>query len=81
MAHPKDDDLQAELQSHIAIEKARLMAEEGKSAEEAERLARAVFGNMLRTREDVRETWGFAGLEPRTAALVGVCCFGLPAGR
>jgi len=71
--HKKDDDLNAELQAHIAIEKARLMAEEGKEPEEAERIARASFGNVLRTREDVRETWGFAaGME----RFVQDCRFG-----
>lgn len=58
----RESELTDELTAHLEIEKAR-QREEGKSPEEAERAARTAFGNLTTTREDVREAWGWAGIE------------------
>jgi MacB-like periplasmic core domain len=58
----QDEDIAEELESHLAIEVARLM-EDGLSREEAERQARRAFGNVGLIRETTREAWGSVWLE------------------
>ncbi len=58
----QESDLSEELRAHLAIE-ARQRMEDGESPEEAARDASRVFGNLTKIREDVRETWRWAGLE------------------
>ena len=67
-----DDDLSEELRAHLAIEVQQRM-EAGESFDEAAPAARRAFGNIARTQEDIREQWGWAGVE-RFAEDVG---FGL----
>ncbi|MBS1825771.1 MAG: ABC transporter permease [Acidobacteria bacterium] len=55
-------DLRAELESHVVLERERLR-EAGFDADEAERMARASFGNVTQTEEDVHEAWGWAGVD------------------
>jgi len=57
----EEDDLAEELQAHLAIER-RQRVEGGESPEEAARHARRDFGSEERIREEVRESWGWAGL-------------------
>jgi predicted permease len=57
-----EDDLQRELQSHLAAEVAE-QQECGVSVEEAGHAAQRAFGNTTRVAEEVRESWSFAWLE------------------
>ena len=57
-----DDDLRQEIESHIAIEKAEQTAA-GTPDSEADRAARASFGNVTRVHENVREQWGWSPVE------------------
>ena len=58
----QENDLKEEIRSHLEIEKAEQVAS-GSSSQEAEDSARLAFGNMLKTEEDVRETWRWTSLE------------------
>src|SRR5215468_3759361 len=58
----EETDLAEELRAHLAIE-ARQRGDAGQSPEEAEAAARRVFGSVATIQEDVRETWGWAGVE------------------
>jgi predicted permease len=58
----EERDLADELLAHLKIEE-RQRVEAGESSDEASRAARRVFGNTAKIQEDVRETWGWAGLE------------------
>ncbi|HEV2687154.1 MAG TPA: ABC transporter permease [Bryobacteraceae bacterium] len=62
----EERDLSEELRAHLAIETRQRM-EGGESAEEAERAARRAFGVTTKIQEDVRESWGWAGVERFTA--------------
>jgi predicted permease len=68
----EETDLRDELTAHLAIEQAE-QRQEGKSPEEAERAARAAFGNLTKTQENVLEIWGWAGFE----RLLQDCRFGV----
>jgi putative ABC transport system permease protein len=58
----EEDDLEEELRAHLAIE-AREREEAGATPGQAEREARRAFGNVIKIRENTRETWGWAGLD------------------
>lgn len=58
----RDQDLRDELAAHLEIEKAQ-RRDMGQSPDEAEREARKIFGNVVGIGEQVREEWGWAGLE------------------
>ncbi len=58
----EDSELAEELRAHLAIE-ARQRVEAGESADDAALAAKRAFGNMAMIQEDVRESWGWAGLE------------------
>ena len=57
-----EDDLQRELQIHLELEAEEQRAE-GVAAEDAPHAARRALGNATLVSEDVRESWGLAGLE------------------
>lgn len=63
----RDADLDHELQSHLALEaeeRTTRNATSGAAADaEAHTAARRAFGNVTRTKEDVREAWGLQWLE------------------
>src|ERR1700704_794412 len=58
----EDSELSEELRAHLAIEADQRM-ETGESREDAARAARRVFGNIAHIEEEVRESWGWAGVE------------------
>jgi len=58
----EDSDLSEELRAHLAMETQQRIAA-GESPAEAARAASRAFGNLTHVQEDVRETWGWAGLE------------------
>ncbi|HEY1337376.1 MAG TPA: permease prefix domain 1-containing protein, partial [Bryobacteraceae bacterium] len=58
----EESDLTEELRAHVAIE-TRQRVEAGESPAEAARNARRAFGNAALVEEDVRESWGWAGIE------------------
>src|SRR5262245_20122962 len=58
----EDGELLDELRAHLAIE-AQERIDSGESPDNAAREARRAFGSLARTEEDVRETWGWAGVE------------------
>src|SRR5256885_10241928 len=58
----EEDDLREELRSHLAIEVRRRL-ESGENPHEAAEQARREFGGTTRIQEDVRETWGWAGVQ------------------
>ncbi len=58
----EDQDLAEELRSHMAIERQQQM-DAGESSDDASRAARSSFGNVLKIQEDVRESWGWSGIE------------------
>lgn len=58
----EEADLKDELAAHLEIEKSQQRAA-GMTPAEAERAARVAFGNLTSTREDVREAWGWAGID------------------
>src|SRR5580700_9821604 len=58
----RDDDLNEEIQSHLAMSM-RDYAERGASPEEARQNARRELGNELLTREVTRDMWGWTALE------------------
>lgn len=51
-------DLAEEMAEHLA-EKIQRLRDDGRSAEEAERMARLQFGNLTQRKEDSREAWGW----------------------
>lgn len=55
-------DLQREIDLHLELETQQLIAD-GRSADEARRTASRIFGNVTRTREDVRAVWVAAWLQ------------------
>lgn len=57
----EEADLDEELRADLAIEMQRRL-EAGESPEQAARSARRALGNVAMIREDVRESWGWAGL-------------------
>ena len=58
----EESDLHEELRAHIAIERQERI-EAGESASEAAQRARRAFGNAAIVEEDVRESWGWTGIE------------------
>jgi len=58
----EDSDLSEELRAHLAMEIQQRIAA-GESPAEAARAASRAFGNFTNVQEDVREAWGWAGLE------------------
>ena len=58
-----DGDLDEEIRAHLAIEAARLEAEEGLTPGGARAAARRQFGNLARAKEDSREVWTFPRVE------------------
>jgi putative ABC transport system permease protein len=58
----EDDDLSEELRAHLAIETGQRI-EAGDAPDEAVRAAKHAFGNTAIIQEDVREAWGWAGIE------------------
>jgi predicted permease len=58
----EDRDLSDELRAHLAIEAQQRM-EAGESSGEAMNAARRAFGSVVSIQEDVRESWGWAGIE------------------
>jgi putative ABC transport system permease protein len=58
----EEDELREELRSHLAIE-VRRRVEAGENPREAAEAARREFGDTTRVQEDVRETWGWAGVQ------------------
>jgi predicted permease len=58
----EERDLTDELLAHLKIEEHQRI-EAGESPGEASRAAKRIFGNTSRIQEDVRETWGWAGVE------------------
>jgi len=58
-----EKDLQEELDTHIRMMDAREHIERGESPDEACYSSRRAFGNFLRSAEDVRESWGVAGID------------------
>jgi predicted permease len=57
-----EQDLRQELDSHLKMDTQERI-ERGESPDEARRNARRDFGNLLRSSEDVRESWGTAGVD------------------
>ena len=57
----EESDLSDELRAHLAIE-IRQRMEAGESPDEARRAAMRAFGSMAKIEEDVRESWGWAGV-------------------
>src|SRR5438067_27952 len=57
-----ETDLADEIRAHLAIEECERI-DAGESPEGAARAARRVFGSVLRVQEDVRDAWGWAGLQ------------------
>jgi len=57
-----EQDLDAEIRSHIALETGEQM-KTGVSAEEAERAARRTFGSFSRITEETRDVWRFVQFE------------------
>jgi hypothetical protein len=53
MPNDRDEELKREIDTHLELE-AEERIEEGLSADEARAAARRAFGNVVRTREDVR---------------------------
>src|SRR5262245_7507743 len=60
-----EQDLHDELDSHLKMD-ALEGIQAGALPEDAGRSARRDFGNILRSAEDVRETWGMAGIDRLT---------------
>lgn len=58
-----DADLDRELQSHLDLEAEERATRSTEADSDARAAARRAFGNVTRTKEDVREAWGFAWLE------------------
>jgi len=58
----RDDDLEEEIQAHLAIEADQRVAD-GESAADAELAARRVFGNVGIVKEVTREMWGWNSLD------------------
>ncbi|MGI9074112.1 MAG: ADOP family duplicated permease [Bryobacteraceae bacterium] len=58
----REQDLERELRSDLDLEAAE-QQENGLSLEEAQYAARRAFGNTTRTKEEVREMWGWGSLE------------------
>jgi macrolide transport system ATP-binding/permease protein len=58
----RDEDLQRELSDHLELE-AEEQRDQGADPVEARYRAMRTFGNVGRTQEDVRQTWGFLWLE------------------
>jgi predicted permease len=56
MGGDRDDDLQREIRTHLELEAEERVAD-GLSEEEARYAASRAFGNVTRTREDVRAVW------------------------
>jgi predicted permease len=56
MTRDHDDELKREIEAHLAAEAEERLAD-GESEAEAYRAARLAFGNVTRTREDVRAVW------------------------
>jgi putative ABC transport system permease protein len=57
-----ENDLAEELRAHLAIE-TRQQIEAGESPDEAAQAARRVFGSVAKIEEDVRQSWGWTGVE------------------
>lgn len=66
----RDQDLDRELRSHLALEAEEQRQELGLSPDQARHSARRALGNATCLKEDVRESWGFGWLE-RFAQDVG----------
>ena len=64
----EESDLAEEVRAHLAIE-ARERGNSGESPEQAAAEARQAFGSVAAIQEDVRETWGWAGVERFTDDL------------
>src|SRR4249920_3012762 len=58
----EEGDLSEELRAHFAIETGERV-EAGEPAAEAARAAKRAFGNLAHIEEEVRESWGWAGVE------------------
>lgn len=58
----EERELSEELRAHLAIDTQQRL-EAGESPEEAAHNTKRAFGNLTGVQEDVRETWGWAGLE------------------
>ena len=58
----EDSDLSEELRAHLLMEAQQRM-EAGESPGEAMHAARRAFGSVANIQEDVRESWGWAGIE------------------
>ena len=58
----EESDLSEELHAHLAIDAQQRM-ETGASPEEAAAQAKRAFGNLAKIQEDVRESWGWTGIE------------------
>jgi predicted permease len=56
MAKDRDDELKREIETHLALEAEERVAE-GLSQSEARYAARRAFGNVIGTREEVRDVW------------------------
>jgi len=59
---PRDDELDAEIQSHLDMDARERMAR-GESRKDAEDAARKEFGNVGIVKEVTRDTWGGGGFE------------------
>jgi predicted permease len=62
MTDRRDDELEREIRTHLELEAEERVAE-GMSETDAAYAARRAFGNVTRTREDVRFVWGRVWLE------------------
>ena len=58
----RDDDLDAELRTHLEMA-AHDRVEDGERPDEAARLARREFGNVAQVKEITREMWGWGSFE------------------
>ena len=59
---PRDDELDKEIEAHIALE-TEAFREEGLSSQEARRAAQRMFGNAALAKEDTRAVWTHLWLE------------------
>src|SRR6266404_4977079 len=57
-----EQDLQDELSSHVNMD-TQERVQRGESPEEAQYNARRDFGNVVRSAENVRDSWGTAGID------------------
>ena len=65
---PRDDELDKEIEAHIALE-TEAFREEGLSSQEARRAAQRMFGNAALAKEDTRAVWTHLWLERLRADL------------